>query len=252
MDNRHSLDKFDCIVFDMDGTLAISKGPISTGMSECLNGLLKVKKVAVISGGMFSQFEKQLISHLDTKNLKNLYVLPTSGSCMMAFENDLWVEIYSDVIPQIKRKQIIEEIERALSLVGYHEAETYGEVIEDRISQITFSALGSLAPVEKKSIWDPSQEKRKLIVSILKEKIPEYTITIGGTNSIDITLKGIDKAYGVEKLSKSLEIPISKVLFIGDKLQVGGNDYPVKRLDIETLEVKDEHETENLLKSWLA
>ncbi len=251
MNPEINLDLFDCVVFDMDGTLAQSKGPISNDMADCLNRLLKIKSVAVISGGMFSQFEKQLVSHLETDNLNKLYILPTSGASMWTFNNGIWSEIYRDAIEPFKRRQIIEEIQRALDLVGYQELETFGQIIEDRISQITFSALGDAAPIENKKVWDPDQKKRKLIASILKERIPEYTITIGGTTSIDITLKGVDKAYGVEKISKILNIPLPKILFIGDKLQFGGNDYPVKRLEIGNLEVKDEHETERLLNSWL-
>jgi phosphomannomutase len=50
------------IVFDLDGTLAESKSSVDAEMSELLHELLAIVKVAVISGGDWSQFEKQLLS----------------------------------------------------------------------------------------------------------------------------------------------------------------------------------------------
>ncbi len=44
-------------------------------------------------------------------------------------------------------------------------AETWGEQIEDRGSQITFSALGQQAPIEEKKKWDPDFTKREKIKS---------------------------------------------------------------------------------------
>ena len=52
------------IVFDLDGTLAESKSSLDAEMSTLLHDLLGVVKVAVISGGDWPQFEKQVLSHL--------------------------------------------------------------------------------------------------------------------------------------------------------------------------------------------
>jgi hydroxymethylpyrimidine pyrophosphatase-like HAD family hydrolase len=52
------------IVFDLDGTLAASKSSLDAEMSSLLHDLLGVVKVAVISGGAWLQFEKQVLSHL--------------------------------------------------------------------------------------------------------------------------------------------------------------------------------------------
>lgn len=240
----------DCIVFDMDGTLAVSKGPITPGMATVLNQLLSVKKVAVISGGSWEQFEKQFISFLSKEHMDNLIILPTSGAAMYLYEHGVWQKKYSEVIPLAERVRVIEELKSALKRVGYHEEETYGKIIEDRFSQITFSGLGQEAPFEKKSLWDPDQKKRQMIASVLRSNIPEYTVTLGGASSIDITPGGFDKAYGVERLSKTLSIPLEKIVFVGDKLDPGGNDYPVTRLGIRTIAVRNEHETEKMLESW--
>jgi phosphomannomutase len=52
------------IIFDLDGTLAESKLPLDAEMAALLARLLEVVKVAVISGGAWAQYEKQVLSHL--------------------------------------------------------------------------------------------------------------------------------------------------------------------------------------------
>ena len=80
---------------------------------------------------------------------------------------------------------------------GFKVEQVWGEVIEDRGSQITFSALGQQAPLEQKDKWDPDFTKRKKIKAILDTLIPEFSVRMGGATSIDITKPGIDKAYGI-------------------------------------------------------
>jgi HAD superfamily hydrolase (TIGR01484 family) len=113
----------------------------------------------------------------------------------------------------------------------------FGAQIEDRESQITFSALGQQAPIHLKKEWDPDQKKRKTIIAGLQAKIPQYEIRYGGTTSIDITRKGIDKSYGMKRLMEQLNLEKSDILFIGDALQPGGNDYAVKAMGIDCIEV---------------
>ena len=48
------------IAFDLDGTLAESKRPLSEDMAAILARLLAITDVAVISGGDWPQFEKQI------------------------------------------------------------------------------------------------------------------------------------------------------------------------------------------------
>lgn len=234
----------------MDGTLALSKSPISKEMGVVLDRLLAIKKVAVISGGRWEQFEKQLVPFLSPEHFDNLLILPTSGTTMYRYEKGAWVQKYNEIIPLVERVRIIDELERALSRVGYYEPEVFGKIIEDRFCQITFSALGQEAPPDKKLEWDKDQKKRQMIVSLLRDSLPEYTLTIGGTTSIDITPKGVDKGYGIQKISETLALPVDRIIFVGDKLDLGGNDYPVKRTGVRTIAVPNEYETKAMLESW--
>ncbi len=236
----------------MDGTLALSKSAITPEMAHRLNALLMKKKVAVISGGRFSQFETQLISHLDPAGYQNLFILPTTGTALRIYEDGVWKECYNESLSEEERAYIISSLQSVLEATQYHEDAVYGEVIEDRGSQITFSGLGNSAPAEVKALWDPMMEKRKKIIAVLAPLLPNCALTIGGMTSIDITKKGEDKAYGVKRLSEEIHIPIAKMLFVGDKLEPGGNDYPVVALGITTIAVKDPEETQSLIQDWLA
>jgi len=242
---------YDCIVFDMDGTLAESKGPVTLTMAAVLNRLLALKKVAIISGGRFEQFKSQLIDHLDPAYFAHLTIMPTTGAQMYQYRNDSWEQIYDESLSPEERSRIISALSTMVITAGYQEPETYGEVIEDRGSQITFSGLGTTAPAGVKATWDPDMTKRTRIIELLKPALSDFCITIGGMTSIDITKAGTDKAYGVKKLSETLQIPLQNILFIGDKLEPGGNDFPVKSIGIATIAVADPAETETLITSWL-
>src|SRR3546814_3425673 len=79
------------IAFDLDGTLAGSKQPLDTAMGEALADLLDVVDVAVISGGDWPQFEKQVASRLPTRaNIARLWLMPTDGERYLDAAAGLW------------------------------------------------------------------------------------------------------------------------------------------------------------------
>ena len=240
------------IVFDLDGTLAPSKSSISEEISTLLGTLLSVSKVAVISGGDWPQFEKQLLSKLpQDKYLKNLSLLPTSGTKYYEYKSG-WEKRYSEDFTGEEKKKIISSLNKAVEKSGFKVKDVWGEQIEDRGSQITFSALGQQAPLEEKKKWDPDFGKRKKIKEILEPSLPEFSIRLGGTTSIDITKPGIDKAYAIRKLRDILSIKIKEMIFIGDALFDGGNDFPVKETGISTLQVKGPEETKLIVEAIIA
>lgn len=93
------------IVFDLDGTLAESKSPVDPEMSELLHNLLAIVKVAVISGGDWPQFEKQLLAKLpDDERLANLSLLPTCGTKFFQYTGD-WKRFIRKISPRRKRRK---------------------------------------------------------------------------------------------------------------------------------------------------
>ena len=239
------------IVFDLDGTLAESKSPLDQEMAGLLGQLCKKIRVAVISGGGWPQFEKQLLSNLPQKGMENLYILPTCGTQFYEFQGS-WRKLYSEDLEPAQKKSIIAALNEALDKTGNRPEKHWGDLIEDRGSQITLSVLGQQAPLEAKKSWDSDFSKRQEMKAILERLIPDFSIRLGGTTSIDVTRAGIDKGYGIRKLKDILKVDIASMLFVGDALFPGGNDYPAKEAGAESIAVRDPHETKRVIEAILA
>lgn len=240
------------IVFDLDGTLAKSKAALDDEMAKLLARLLSIVKVSIISGGDFPQFDLQVLGHLPPgSNLANLSILPTSGTKFFQYR-DGWQKLYSDDLTDADKTKIESALEQAVAQSGFQPEQSWGERIEDRGTQITYSALGQEAPLEEKSKWDPDFAKRKQIKAMLDTTLPEFSVRLGGTTSIDVTRPGIDKAYGIRKLRDVLGIPIAQMLFVGDAIFPGGNDYPAFQAGAESIEVRDPDETKVVVKTIIA
>ncbi|MDB5004889.1 MAG: phosphoglycolate phosphatase [Mucilaginibacter sp.] len=240
------------IVFDLDGTLAESKAAIDEEMIKILNALIDVAKVAIISGGDWPQFEKQVLLHLtNKKSFKNLSILPTCGTKFYQYKSG-WKKLYSEDFTADEKKKIITSLNTAVEDQGFKPEKTWGEQIEDRGSQITYSALGQQAPLDAKKEWDPGFAKRKKIQAALNKTIPEFSVNLGGTTSVDITKPGIDKAYGIKKLKEILNIKKKEMIFIGDAIFPGGNDYPAKEAGVASVCIKDPNETKRVIEGIIA
>lgn len=243
------------IAFDLDDTLAITKSQISDRMSELLGQLVERYDVCVISGGRFEQFQKQVIDNVKVEDylLSKFHMMPTCGTRYYKYDDikKEWISLYNEDIPEKDKKRIKDALTKAAKECGYLEDKPYGDIVEDRLSQITFSACGQQAPPEVKYAWDPDQEKRKKIREKVLSVIDDYEVRIGGTTSIDVTKPGIDKAYGMEKLKQEMGLGNEDILFVGDKLREGGNDYPVKAMGIECIEVDGWEETALVIETIL-
>jgi HAD superfamily hydrolase (TIGR01484 family) len=237
------------IVFDLDGTLAESKSPVDAEMAGLLNALLGIVKVSVISGGNWMQFEKQVLANLTPDDrLKNLSLLPTCGTKFYRYE-DGWKILYSEDFTDLEKQKILSSLKQATETPALKPEQTWGAMIEDRGSQITYSGLGQQAPLAEKEKWDPDFSKRKTATAVLDNLIPEFSVRMGGATSIDVTKQGIDKAYGIRKLRDVLGISIKEMMFIGDAVFPGGNDYPAEEAGVYSIEVKNPHETKRVIEA---
>ena len=240
------------IVFDLDGTLAASKSSLDAEMSSLLHDLLGVVKVAVISGGAWLQFEKQVLSHLpQDERLARLSILPTCGTQFFQYAGG-WKRLYAEDFTADEKEKIVSSLNRAVRTAGFPVEKTWGETIEDRGSQITYSALGQQAPLEEKEKWDAGFDKRKKIKTILDTLIPEFSVRLGGATSIDVTKPGIDKAYGIKKLQETLGISVREMIYVGDALFVGGNDYPAEQAGVISIPVRGPNETKCVIEAIIA
>jgi HAD superfamily hydrolase (TIGR01484 family) len=240
------------IVFDLDNTLAESKTAIDDEMASLLEKLLGVAQVAIISGADMPQFEAQVLTRLPPdQRLHGLALLPTCGTKFFRFDGT-WEKLYSEDFDAAQKRKIIDALDAAVTASGFRAETTWGAMIEDRGSQITYSALGQQAPLEAKKTWDPDFAKRTIIQGLLAKTLPEFSVRTGGATSIDVTLPGIDKAYGIRKLRDVLGIPIAEMLYLGDALFPGGNDEPVRTTGADCIQVRDPEETKRVIEAIVA
>lgn len=234
------------VAFDLDDTLAPSKAPLPDAMRDRLRDLLAVTQVCVISGGQIDQFRTQVVERLgalDRDVAARLHLMPTCGTQYWRVEPTGLARVYAEDLTDEQKERALAAVEGEARRLGLWAAETWGPILEDRGSQITFSALGQRAPLDAKQAWDPTGARKNTLRAAVQEFLPDLEVRSGGSTSIDITRKGIDKAYGMAKLADLTGVPFAATLFIGDRLDPEGNDYPVKALGVPTLAVSGWEET---------
>lgn len=249
------------IVFDLDGTLTESKSDMDGETAELLNKLLQVKKIAVIGGGKYSIFRSQFLAklHASAELLKNLFLFPTTATSFYCY-NHGWKKVYSQELSPKEKAMIKKAFQESFKEVNYQKPEkTYGPVIEDRKTQITFSVFGQNLVkvlgekgVKLKKDWKDKHTKIKLkLAEALQKHLPQFEVTAAGYTSIDVTRKGIDKKYGIQQIEKYLKVSVQDMLFVGDALFLRGNDSAVLRTGILCFGIKEVEDTKNVIKHLL-
>lgn len=244
------------IAFDLDDTLVVTKSPLNDRMSGLLVQLLEKYEVCVISGGTFEIFMQNVIERLpaEPEQLAKLHIMPTCGTRYYRYDiaKQAWALQYANDLTKEQKRRITEALEIVAKEMKIWHDNPKGEIIEDRLSQVTHSALGQLATPAEKYAW---AEKNKNLRPIFRDKVakrlPDLEVRIGGATSTDITLPGVDKAYGMEKLIQARGLKKQDILFIGDKLDEGGNDYPVKAMGIDSIEVERWEDTAYIVEGIL-
>lgn len=232
--------------FDLDDTLAPSKAPLPDPVREALLRLLALTEVCVISGGQIEQFRTQVVARLGVLPdalAARLHLMPTCGTQYWRLTADGLTCVYAEDLTDDEKRRALAAVEEETKRLGLWAADTWGPALEDRGSQITYSALGQQAPLPAKKAWDPSGEKKNRIRAAVQARVPDLEVRSGGSTSVDITRQGIDKAYGMRRLAELTGIAYADTLFIGDRLDPDGNDYPVKSLGIPTIAVSGWEDT---------
>jgi phosphomannomutase len=242
------------VAFDLDDTLAPSKSAIDPRIGDLLIGLAQRVEVAIISGGQLAQFTAQVVDRLpetDPAVLERVHLLPTCGTQYYRISADGIRTVYAHSLTDDQKSRALAAVEEEARRLGYWEAETWGDILEDRGSQITFSALGQRAPLHAKTAWDPSGSKKNELRAAVAARLPDLEVRSGGSTSVDITHRGIDKAYGMGRLSEQTGIPLDDMLFVGDRLDPDGNDYPVLAMGVACQAVEGWEDTAVFLETLI-
>ncbi|MFT4051291.1 MAG: HAD-IIB family hydrolase [Microbacterium sp.] len=223
------------VAFDLDDTLAPSKSAIDPRIGALLVALADRVEVAIISGGQLQQFRSQVVARLPEASdsaLAHFHLMPTCGTQYYRLTPGGIETVYARTLTDDQKARALAAVEAEARRLGLWEAQTWGPILEDRGSQITFSALGQAAPVEAKSAWDPTGAKKNALRDAVAALLPDLEVRSGGSTSVDITERGIDKAFGMRRLAEQTGIALGDMLFVGDRLDEHGNDYPVLALGV--------------------
>jgi HAD superfamily hydrolase (TIGR01484 family) len=233
------------LCFDLDNTLNLAKTPADPAIATASRDLLGRYEYAVISGQKFDQFVVQIVQPIidagaTPEQLQHLHLFVAQGTQYYRYSlaRQDWEQVYSYPLTDAQIAQISQALEQASRELGYWVENPAGEIIENRASQVTLSALGQHATVEDKLAWDPDMTKRNAIVKRAKELAPEFDFEVGGTTSINAATPGMNKTFGMTHLLEELGVTMDEVLYFGDMTQPGGNDYPVVEMGFETIAVE--------------
>lgn len=242
------------VAFDLDDTLAPSKSAIDARIGDLLVALAERVEVAIISGGQLAQFTAQVVDRLPASAgsiLPHVHLLPTCGTQYYRLGADGVETVYARTLSDDQKQRALTAVEEEARRLGLWEAQTWGDILDDRGSQITFSALGQTAPVDAKSAWDPTGAKKAALRDAVAARVPDLEVRSGGSTSVDITERGIDKAYGMRELSAHTGIALDDMLFVGDRLDEHGNDYPVLAMGVACQAVEGWQDTAAFLERLL-
>lgn len=237
-------------VFDIDGTIAHSKQPIDEEMSYLLSRVAQNHQLVLLTGGNAEQIEKQVLSRI---KYHVAWGLPTSGAQCIRYGCVGPKLLWNDSLSDEQIDSIYEAFARTFHDIKYeHPQKVYGDILENRVSQVTFSACGQAAPVEVKKLWDPTHTKRKEIVAQLSYYLQQFECRIGGTTSIDVTLRGQDKGSNLRRFMRYYGIDDNHLLYFGDAFGPGGNDLPVLQVGLPCIMVKDSDDCKRKIRKHAA
>lgn len=240
------------VAFDLDNTLAPSRGPISDEMASRLGALLNYVDVCIITGGSIEQIKKQVLERLPViADTDRLHLMPTCGTRYFQIVKGEPVLRYEQVMNPRDIDAALYELELAAKYYGHWFDKPWGNILQNHGTQVTFSALGIEAPLKAKTSWDPDNAKKKQIKKAVQNRLTHLDVRLGGHTSIDVTMKGIDKGYGIVKLCDFAGIKPDDILFIGDRLDKDGNDYPVRATGAHCMSVKNPDGTVRIIDELL-
>ncbi len=237
---RQARDGIRTLIADVDDTVCPSTQPLGHDLAREIARVVNGGcAFAFISGSSLDQISAQLTPFLGVPH----HLLPVSGAQYVRVEyargKPVFKEQYKVEFSIQEHQEILGALEALIAAYDIRPLTSKEDQLQDRGSQITLSILGRNAPDDKKRAADPDGKRRREWLFFLRERLGDkYSMRIGGTTSIDITPKGIDKAYGIRRFLEANGLKPSEALFFGDKLGPDGNDFPATQV-VDCIEVLD-------------
>ena len=214
-------------IFDVDGTLTPSRLPMDKQFQKFFSEWVKDNKFYLVTGSNIEKLQEQMCMY----DIEAEAIFTCCG-------NEMWIpdpHIVNISAYQKYRKEfkpperLIKYLELELKFSPYKKQ--CGNHIEDRETMLNFSVVGRDCTQEQRedyNKYDTEAGERKRISEVIKRQFPKLDAVIGGQISIDIYPKGNDKSQILEHIEK--KHPSGEIIFIGDGIENGGNDYPLAEL----------------------
>ena len=203
-------------MFDIDGTLTPARLPMTEEMVEMFKGFCERNRVILVTGSDMSKVVEQV-----PREIRDLVegIYTCSGN------------VYT-VGDEIIYENEFEPPERLIELLkdwkkySHYPVKTGGH-IEHRNGMLNYSTVGRNCTQKEREdyeAWDLENGERKILRQRILHMFPSLDVAIGGQISIDIYPKGLDKSQSYFKVKG--ENSDHAIIFCGDRLMPGGNDYP--------------------------
>jgi phosphomannomutase len=234
------------IIADVDDTICESCQVIWPEMAAEIDRLVRNGFTFAFISGTKSDDLKKMVS----VGLKETHhILGTTGTNYMLICGEDSDIVYNLSFTNEEKEEINLAFEKLINYYNIQSMTTKEDQLQDRDSQITLSAIGRHAPSDMKRNYDSDGKIRMMWVGYLRNFLSEdkYAVKVAGTTSIDVTRKGFDKESGIRKFAEHHSFDINSILFFGDKIYPGGNDFPATRI-VDCISVKSPHDTLDILK----
>ena len=241
------------IVFDLDGTLAESKASLDAEMATLLSKLFGIVKVAIISGGNWPQFEKQVLSNLPhDERLKNLSLLPTCGTKFYQYETD-WKKLYSEDFTAEEKEKIIRSLQQASDDSGFKLEKSLGR--SDRRPGKPDHVLRTRAAGtdrRKEEMGPGFHQAEEDERAPRPSSSPSFRCAWVERHPWISPSRASTKLTGLGNSETRLALAFDEMIFVGDALFPGGNDYPAKEAGALSIQVRDPNETKRVIETIIA
>lgn len=228
-------------IFDVDGTLTPSRGIIQQEFHDYFLKFCSDFNVYLVTGSDYPKTREQLGDKILDKVALSFNCAGNSNwtKGKEVYRNDF---VYEESLIDFLNEQLKDS--KFMNKTGNH--------IENRPGMINFSVVGRNCTLEQRYLyrqWDDHKQERKMISERIMKKFPGIVAQVAGETGIDIYEEGRDK-------SQVLKWIATPIIFYGDKMQYGGNDYPLaKRLEAvpncKSVSVRNWTETYRCLRTML-